>query len=331
MQDKVIKNCELLVENKTAFNKVFFGQYDIINIAAAAELAGMGKTTDREMLRRCRSIIRESESIFSTLRGFSEMSIVTNMIASGDPEGFVTKVKKAFGAIGENFFFNKDDYLAFAAVELAAGKNEYEFESYSQKASEIYSMMKENHPFLTSKEDYPFAMLMAINNLDASKVMNEAERCFDILKSDYGLASKNSLQTVAFALAFCDKTSEEKCERLKRLVEKLKASGHRFSKDTTMAILAGFTMLDSSDEEIVEAIAAADDYLKGCRGFGDLTLGKGKRRMFAAQMVLSSCDFANVSATGAAISSSIAVNIAIGVTMMIICSTACAAAASSSN
>lgn len=319
MRETVINNCKLLVENKEVLNKTFFGNYEILNIAAACQLTCDGKKVDKDMLKRTNAILKDNTGVFSTLRGFVKIPLISNMLVSGEPEAYVEKVKMAKDYV-EKHKFLQSDYHALTADILAKNVNQNEYEKYADAAADIYNRMKKEHPFLTSQEDLPFAMLLAINNADTDAVMKEAENCFNYLKSYF--FSKNSIQSVSHVLALSDKPTEEKCERFLRLLDMLKKAGHKFGKDQGLAVLAALAILDKDDAEIVDDISAADDYLKKCKGFGDFVLGSYRRRMFAAQMALVDSTPINAAAATSAISTSVAVTIAIEVCMITVITTA---------
>lgn len=326
MRETVINKCQLLVENKETMSKVFFGQYDILNIAAACQLSCDDKKVDKEMVKRTNEILKSNTGVFSILRGFVKVPLVSDMLKSGEPEAFIEKVKKAYEVVEKNKVL-KSDYYAFAAEILASHVEVGEYEKYNNKAIEIYEKMKKDHPFLTDKADYPFAVILAINGSDVDTLMVEAEKCYNILKPD--VFSKDCLQSVSHVLALGAKPAEEKCERLLKLLDMLKAAGHKFGHYQELAVLAAAVILDIDDKEIVEDICAADDYLKGCKGFGNFMLGKTKRRMFAAQMALCADASENTATTSAAISTSIAITIAIEVCMIMIITASSIAANSS--
>ena len=148
------------------------------------------------------------------------------------------------------------------------------------KTMEVYRAMKENHPFMTTQEDLPFAVLIAAREEEMDDQLREAEACYRAVKEHF-VFSGNQVQTVSHILAIGKGETEAKCARFIELREAFKQNGLRLGSDY-MAILAVLANSSLSVEQAVAEAKEAESFLRTQKGFGMLGTGTSMRRMFAA-------------------------------------------------
>ncbi len=273
--------CDLLVNNNRIIRDSFKWESGLMSLACAGLFAGEGKTADPERLKMCVKIVKENTGSLSDFRGNAKLPLICKMALAKDPAQYLMNVKAAYGLVQLNKWFGSA-YQVMAAIAICGHAGDDQIEEYAAKTKEIFSRMKEKHPWLTSDEDIPFAAMLAVSDLDTDSLISEMEKNYEILKQKF--SDKNAVQTLSHVLAIDKKQPDEKCRKVIAVFDGLKERKHRFGTGFELASLGALNMLDQPADEIVDLIIDADEYLKGQMGFGDFTLGAKERRLFAAQM-----------------------------------------------
>lgn len=277
------EKCDLLVQNKRILQDAFKWEAGLMSLTAATLYTDSGMLADAEQLKRCETIMKEKTSIFSEFRGNAKMPLLCKMALSDDPAQYFANVEKLYGLLNKSKWLG-DEYKIMAAITLCDHEDESAYEAAVDRTNEIYARMKQEHKWLTSNEDIPFAAILAVSNLDIDRLIFEMERNYRILKDTFH--NSNAVQSLSHILALDERIADEKCARVTALFNELKAIKHRFGASYELATLGTLTLLDLPGKEIAALIAEVDDYLKGQKGFGSLALNANERRLFAAQLVL---------------------------------------------
>lgn len=325
MNTELKEKCDLLVRNRNIIIDAFKLDSKSMSLAAAALYTSSGLTANSEKLKECESIIKTKMNAVSNFRGNVKMPLICKMALSDSPEKYFENIEILYKLLNKDKLIGSE-YRIMAAITICDHVNESEYELFVNRTIEIYSKMKEEHKWLTSDEDIPFAALLAVSRLDADKLIDEMELNYNILKEKFH--NSNAVQSLSHILALDKQPAEVKCAKVEAIFNELKAMKHKFGAGYELAVLGTLTMLDIQEKEVANLIAEVDDYLKEQKGFGGIAHGAGERRMYAAQLVLNQYGPEDSNVDGVVLGSILALTIAIEV-CMIICMTSCMTAATS--
>lgn len=250
------------------------------------------------------------------------MPLLCKMALSDDPEKYFAKVEKLYGLLNTNRWLG-DAYKIMAAITLCDHADESEYEAAVERTNEIYARMKQEHKWITSNEDIPFAAMLAVSRLDIDRLICEMEKDYRILKDTFH--DNNAVQSLSHILSLDERTADEKCASVVSLFDALKAIRHRFGTSYELVMLGALTLLNLPEKEIAALVAEVDDYLKSQKGFGALSLGPNERRLFAAQLVLKQYGPRPNPGDSAILGSALALTIAAEISMTL-CMTCCISA-----
>lgn len=321
------EKCDLLVKNRKTITDAFAWDFGLMSLAAAALYTGSGLSVDSETLKNCEAIIKTKTKTFSEFRGNVKMPLICKMSLSDNPEKYFDNVESVYKLLNKSKWIG-NEYKILAAITICDYADESKYEMLVERTNDIYSRMKEEHKWLTSDEDIPFAAMLAVSGLDVDKLIDEMEVNYKILKEKFH--DNNAVQSLSHVLALDEQSAEVKCAKVESIFNELKAMKHKFGTGYELATLGSLTMLDIPEREVAGLIAEIDDYLKDQKGFGDFALGASERRLYAAQLVLNQYGAEGNKADGVVLGSMLALTIAIEVCLMV-CVSSCMAASSSSN
>lgn len=320
MKIELMKDCELLVTNRAILRETFPMEPALMSLAAAAVLTGKGLAADPAKLKACNTILKKHTGAFSGFRGNVKLPLICAMSVAPDAEGYLARVQSAYDSMKQSFW-ERAEYRVLAAMTICDHISASDFEAYALRTEELYSRMKQEHRWLTSDEDIPFAALLAVSGLDLDKLITEMEEDYRLLRSHFH--DNNAVQSLSHVLALSSLPAEEKCNRVNALFAALKDCGHKFGTGYELAVLGSLATLDMPADSLAEKIAEVDDFLKDQKGFGSFSLGSKERRMYAAQLILNHC---GQNSDGVALGSMLALTVQIEVCMLI-CIASCTATA----
>lgn len=315
MNIELQSRCDLLAANKKALEKGFKWDNSTMSLAVAALFASQNKAVDVERLKECAAILKDKTNAFSEFRGNVKLLMIAKMSVSDNPEQYYVDVNTTYMKLKKSKIMGSE-YKILAAMTICDYVGQGDPTPYIDKVNDLYAKMKKNHKILTGEEDIPFAAILAVSGIDTDVLIEDMEKDYAYLKKKF--SAGNPLQSLSHVLAVDSSTVEEKCEKVKAVYDALKASKHKFDNGTGLPILGALSMLSATTDEIVADMIAADDYLKGIRGFGDMSLGRSLRRVYAAQMVIGAREPEHNTVDNAMLGSMLAMAIAIEVCMLIV-------------
>lgn len=321
------EKCDLLVHNRKTITSAFAWDSGLMSLAAATLYTSRGLTADSKRLKECEAVIKAKTNAFSEFRGNVKTPLICKMALSDDPKKYFENVETIYKLLNKSKWMG-NEYKIMAAITICDHAVESEYELFVNRTNEIYSRMKQEHKWLTSDEDIPFAAMLAVSGLDVDKLIDEMELNYKILKEKFH--DSNAVQSLSHILALDEQPAEVKCAKVESIFNELKVMKHKFGTGYELATLGTLTMLDIQEKEVANLIAETDDYLKGQKGFGDFLLGSKERRLYAAQLVLNQYGPKDNEVDGVVLGSMLAITIAIEI-CMILCITSCIAASSASN
>ena len=327
MDEKVTALCECFITNREIIKKVFKGESLLIYPVAANALVSHGVTADEDKLKECRKLIKKNSGALSYLKGQVMMPFAANLSMKEDPKAHFDKVLKIYNVAKKKF--NRSEYSALLAILLPDLIHEDSCEAVLTRGKELYDQIKMAHPFLTNEQDSVLAGLLALSEKSNTELIDDMEKCFDLLKIKF--SHKSSIQSISHVLALTEGSAREKVEHLNDLYDSLREAGKKFGVYTELSTLAAVSILDNETERVRDRIIAIDDFLSKQKGYGLLGLDKKARLMHATMLttdLYDSAQIAQTTASASAIAMAAAQSLAVCV---IITSTIAANAASTSN
>lgn len=327
MTNQNIALCRLFIQNRDIVKEAYPWESAYLYPVCASIFTDKGLTADRETLLSCKQMLKESVSCFSNFRGTGRLPILCTLAADPDPKIRLAKALKAHEALREHF--SGSQFLPLAAVILSGMTDEYRFSDISARAKQLYKMMREKHPWLTSREDEVFAVLLALSYKSDTQLLFEMETCYKILKQHF--SSSNAVQSLTHVLTLSEGRAEKKCKRIIDLWNELKTRGHRYSPIYTLPTLGVVSLLNEGIPSLYDQLLEADNFLKTQKGYGFWGLDKNHRIIHAGMLVTAVHEGAIGTAHAAAINSALASITAQQAAMCAVIAASSAASASASN
>lgn len=234
-------------------------------------------------MEACKTLISDNTGIFSNFRGNVELPIVTLLAASDEPQQKLEKTKAIYEILKKYFWGTT--YLTLVSTILADMVEVEEAEKYAIRGKNIYELMKQEHPFLTSAEDSVFAVLMAFSNKSDNELINDMEASYELLKSRF--SGGNYIQSVSHVLALTDGNQAEKCQRVFDIYDALKNADKKYGKYYELNVLGSLSVLDIDVKLLVQDILSVDAFLEKQKGYGFWGIDSKTRLMHAAMLVAS--------------------------------------------
>lgn len=310
MDEKVTALCESFITNRDIIKSVFRGESVAVYPVVANALTSHGVKADEAKLKECKKIIKKNAGALSYLKGNVMMPFAANLSMKEDPKAHFDKVTKIYNVAKKQF--NRSEYSALLSILLADLIDESSIETVLNRGKEIYSLMKEQHPFLTNEHDSVLAGLLALSEKSNTELIDDMEKCFDLLKIKY--SHKSSIQSVSHVLSLNQGSACEKVEHLNELYDSLREAGKKYGVYTELSTLAAVSILDHDTDRMRDRIIEIDDFLSKQKGYGLLGLDKKTRLMNATMLttdLYDSAQNAQATATTSAIAMAAAQSLAI--------------------
>lgn len=281
MKADLEKQCELFTKNRDHMKGNFIWESRMIYPICASLYTEKSLEIDVNKIKEAKDIIREETGLFSNFKGTAFLVLATKLSLEENPREKFQRVKKLYELLKIAFWGSP--YLALTAFALEEKVAEADYEEVVLKTKRVYDKMKEQHLFLTSKEDVSFAALFAMSELKEDEAIEKMERCYELLRGHF--FSANAVQSLSHALAFGEETEEVKCQRLMAIFNRLKDNGCKYGTGIELATLGVLALMTSDVEETIRDILEVNRYLLDSHGFGAFGVGKVQRLMYAVLIV----------------------------------------------
>ena len=330
MKNIVEKRCELLAENRNLINKGFMLENSLIKVIAGAPYAQKDETVDVEKIKECRKLLRNKQGALSYFRGNNELIVSTRMALSSDPEKYIDDVVDTYNKMQEGKFFGSS-YRVLAALTICDAGKADDADSIVDKTNAIMKGMKDAHPFLTNDEDTCFAVMLAMTDKSTEDILTELEETFKYIKKSLSFHD-NAAYSLSQVLTTYGGSSQEKAEKVLKILEAFKNADAKYGKEYELALLGTLVDLNVNTEDLVSEVIEAADFLKSKKGFGSIDLTNRSRLMLGSMIVSGvysgDIEVANASATSGVLATVIAEHMAF---IAIMAASASIAATSSSS
>lgn len=281
MKSNLLNSCEQLVQQRDILKRVFrFGHEDLYSISAFLLLKSDHVITEDE-LTAARELLKKRTGIFSHFRSIMVMPASCYLALHQNDPAYLDQVLELYSRLKKNF--RSSDYTAMLSLILPDLED---VENLMERGQRLYKLMNHEHPFLTSSEDRPAAVLMAASEKTDDQLISDMESAYRRMKDSLSFADSNGLQSLAQLVAGGD--SLRAVDRVLQIRDGLEAAGRKYAKGFELTALGALGLSDLDVQEIVTDILDADSYLQGVKGYGVLGFSAKRRLMHAAMLVSAS-------------------------------------------
>ena len=273
----------LFAANAQVIKREFQWQNTLTKRLAALLYALENRPADCEAIRRCHALMKQNTGAFSTFRGNMALCVAALLSLSPDPEGVFEETLKVY-ALLKREKLRASDYLVVAAYQIAARPGCADHEGVVSRTRAFYDGMKARHFFRTGQDDYIFAAMLGLSDLDPAAGTERIEQLYGQLKDEFW--DKNNVQALAQVLALAlGGPGDGAADRVLALRDALRAQGIKLDKSYTLPALGLLALLPAGADAIVRDIGEAQVTLRAQKGFGPLAVSTQELLLFAAALV----------------------------------------------
>jgi hypothetical protein len=315
----------LFIRNAQAIKSDFFWQNRSIKRLAALLYSLEGKQINCGSIQECRKLIKHNTGIFSIFRGNMSLYVATMISLKSNREELLSNITFVYGMLKDAGFW-ASDYLAVAACQIAVNSKRDQYGQVVDRTKNFYNKLKAYHWVYIGRDDYIFAAMLGLSNIDTETGTQCIERFYQQLKPEFW--SKNSVQALAQILALGGE-SDEVVNRVISLRNALRSQNIKLDKTYTLSSLGVLALLPVDADIIAQDIKNVLKSLRAQKGFGFFSVSTQELLLFAVAIVASGYTESMKNTAGiASVSTSI---IIAQQTAAIIASTSSSAAAASSS
>ena len=284
MTDELKNKCGLLIHNLEVINKKYMLEDAGLCLMAAIVFTSADKEADADRLAECRKILDKNTSLLSNLRANPKMVLLSKMALSDEPEQYVSDVRDVYQKIHKGTQL-ENSYMSLAAIHICDLGRQDEAEELIDKAEQITQRMNKEHPILTASDDTPFIMLLALTEKSVDTILGDIEEAYDYLKNTCKIAaSSNSIQGLSEVLAISYGDTKEKCDKVMRLLNALKAKDAKIGSDSEIIVLGSLIDCGIDTDSLVNEIIEAEALLAENKRFKGEKADMKKRLMYASML-----------------------------------------------
>jgi len=275
---------ELFVENNQNLRGDFIWQNAMAKRLVALTYALEGKKIDAEAIKECHRMMKDEVGVFSTFRGNMAVYIAASLSLSEKPRQLLTDTLEVYELLKQEGFW-ASDYLVVTAYEIAVNTERHNYERIACRAMEFYREMKANIRFHIGSDDYIFAAMLAMSNIDVHDGALKMRHLFSQLKSEFSaFIGRGSIVTLSQMLVLGQST-EECVDHMLNLNRVLRKKKIRLDKTYTVPSMGVLGMLQVDKYAFAGDLIAARDYLRGQRGFGGLSVSTQELLLYAVSLI----------------------------------------------
>lgn len=272
---------ELFAESAQRVKKEFPWQNALVNRLAALLYTAENKLADVGAIRASYELIKEHTGYFSSFRGTASISIAALLSLSADQQQLLAGTLAVYDLLKEAKF-RASDYLVVAAYQIAAHSTPDQYLRTVERARQFYDSMKTKHRFLTGQDDYIYAAMLGLSDIEIGQGVERMEQLYTTLKPEF--LSGNSVHALTQVLVLGQEASEA-AVRVLALRDAFRAQGIRLDKEYTLSSLGVLSLLPGNKEELVTDVSETYEFLRTQKGFGNWSITKQELLLLSAALV----------------------------------------------
>lgn len=281
MRESLSRQCEMFIHNRDEIKSYFRWESAELVAVCASEICSNNIQVETETLLECKNILDKGTGVFSNFRGASKLPVISMLATDDEPSKKLETILEIHNLL--KLKFSDSQYLTLLAAKLFNMISEDDVEECANRGKEIYNLMKKEHPFLTSREDNVFAVLLSFSDKENDALVADMEECYRTMKKFS--PDSNAMQSLSHVLALANGTPEEKCSRVIEMFNALDEQGKKYSKSYEMAVLGVLSILPLDMAQVIDDVVEVDDFLSTQKGYGGIGIAKKTRLMHAAMLV----------------------------------------------
>jgi len=321
----------LFAENVGEIRNNFIWQEASAKRMAALIYTIDGKHINTDAIRESHRMIKDEVGAFSTFRGNLSIYIAAALSLVSNPHKLLADTLHIYDLLKAQGFW-ASDYLVVAAFEIAVNTDNASHSNIVSRTRAFYDEMKANHRFHIGQDDYIFAAMLALSDIDPHAGAVKMKRVFQHIRGEFSaFIGKGSMLTLAQMMVLGGST-EDCVANLTHLSRILRKHKIKLDKAYTLASLGVLGLLDTDHYVLANEIAEARDFLRGQKGFGHFSITTQELLLYAVSLItIAHADNCSSGLVKAGIATSVTnLIIAQQVALIVAMSAATTAAASSS-
>ena len=285
MNNLINEKLTLLTENYLAIRSDFIWHENMAKRLAALCYAMEGKKLDVAAVRDSHNLMKDELSVFSGFRGNLAVYIAASLSLRDNPGELLRDTVYVHDLLKEAKFWS-GDYLSATAFEIAVNANRTDYEKIVRRTREFYDEMKSYHRFHIGQDDYIFAAMMALSDLQIHDAALKANHLFRDLKRELSsFISGGSVLNLAQMLVLGEST--ETCvDNMLRLNKVLRKRKVRLDKTYVAPSLGVLGILQADHNTLADDLIDARDYLRAQKGFGVFSVSNQELMLYAVSSVI---------------------------------------------
>lgn len=169
-----------------------------IVLAIASTFVASGKNFDATKYKNVLQEMKKQSSWLSPLRTTVGYSIAANLMEQGDAEKAVKNLLTNVSILKEAKF--RSGNFSYIGAQFLT-EDEQDKKTHAQAARALFDAIRKHHPFLTSYEDIPYAILLSSPSDDVELRADTMNRYYKELRT-YNFNAGNELQWLSQVLTF---------------------------------------------------------------------------------------------------------------------------------
>jgi len=284
MNQKVESMLHLFTQNHQNIRTEFVWQEPMAKRLAALAYAMAGQDLNAGALKAHHQMIKSEVGALSNFRGMLSVYVAAALSLSQEPNQLLENTLYVYELLQEQGFW-RNDYLVISAFEIAANAKKIDFERIAERAKTFYDEMKSNHRFQISSDDYIFAAMLALTDMDVQEGADKVKAIYNRLREEFSrFTSKNSLVTLAQMLALGGST-EYCAEKVSNLNRELRIRKIKLDKTFTLPSLGVLSLLNMDPCDLANELNAVTDYLRAQKGLGALSVSIQELQLYAVSLM----------------------------------------------
>jgi len=282
MEDRIRQKADLMADNYRVLKKNFKWESAQLNHFGAMVHTTKGIGVDAELLGKVKRFLKENTGWTSQFRGYN-LFILSNLLCLEENyEELFSRITELYEKLRDEGLKNRAE-LPLTAYVIAKETDRAQWDFSIKRMIAFYQRMKENHFWLTSSDDYVYAAILAVIDMDVEKATDEIETCYTML-NDKGFHKGNNLQTLSHILAVGEESAFDKCNKTAWIFRGLKESGC-CPVNYGLASVGVLALVAPDVQKVIEEVAEAYEYIYKKEGYGFWSIDKTTRAMLAASLV----------------------------------------------
>jgi hypothetical protein len=281
MKEPYEARLELFADNTLKIKKEFGWHNGLIHRLAALLYTVEDKTADGNSILESYELIKKNTGLFSAFRGNLAISIATLLSLCPEKEIQLADTLSVYNLL-KTANFRGSDYLVVAAYQIAANTTSDQYHPTVERAQAFYSSMKSKHRFHTGQDDYIFAAMLGLSDIEIEHGVTRMEELYVALKPQF--LSGNSVQALTQVLVLGDEDADMAAHVL-ALRDAFRNKGIRLDKEYTLPSLGVLTLLPCDSDTLIVEVEETYGWLRTKKGFGNWTISKQELLLFSAALV----------------------------------------------